>query len=178
MKSVREVMERVRATRVDEESARAAAARAKAEREAAERALGPAQREAQAISEATTRQARQRLKGLEQLVAQAKAMEAADHSLPQVALRVRARMLLTGGTQAEAATEPFSAAQALTSLATLDRVAGAWLNCSQTAGRLMQWLIDQDADEDGLMVEADRLECRGWSGFIRRVRHLAGQNQL
>jgi hypothetical protein len=170
---VKQVVERVRSARVVEQAARDAAVKARHDREEAEAALAPAQREAKTISDASTSLANQRLKALEQSLAQAKAMAAADRSVPSVPLRVRSRMLLVGGTASS--DEPFSAAAAITSIASLDRVAGAFLNCQQIGGKLMTWIEENDVD-DALYREADKLECQSWAGLKRRIAVLAGES--
>jgi len=170
---LREAEEAARAARVADEAAAKTACDARHAREEAERALGPAKEQAAALSAANTRQARVRISHVQQLLVEAKALAAADRSIPSVQLHVRARMLLVGGTSSS--DEPFSAAAAITSIAALDRVAGSFLNAQQTAGRAMDCLSQVDAEE-GLYREADKMECLAWSGLKHRIAVLAGES--
>ena len=174
--NVRDVEEAARAARVEEEAALQKARDAKAAREAAEREMPAARTRAKEAAAEITRQARARLQGVEQGLAEAQELEASDRARPSPQMRVRARMLRLAATESGSSEEPFSAAAALTSLATLDAVCGAWLNCSQTAGRTMQWLATVEGADPRLMAEADALECQGWSGVMRRIKHLAGES--
>jgi len=166
--TAREAEQAVTEAKQREEQARAAAAAAKAEREAAEREIPAARARAKEAADNLARASAVRLKALEEQLEVATRREAAsagERPTPDERLRARS-WLHTGGSES---------GRALMELAALDAPLAGFLDCQQSAGRLMKWLFDSGAsDEDA--GKADDLEVRAWGLAMTRVRHLAGES--
>jgi hypothetical protein len=157
--SVAELEQQLAAARVEaEQAARDAAVRAK--ETAAE------QRRAAAAGRA-------RLEQLEAELASALAAAPADDRGHLLRLRGRARLWLHGGHP-----ESVSSGLELLELSEFDQPAGRLHDLHVRLGHVTVALTGEAGLDEGheLVVRADDLECRAWSGLMARVRFLAGED--